>query len=64
MANLDLAAWTSDTPTLQVPEDLLRHSIERARIDIALRRENEFQLFKKSKFFTHLISSGQLVFYI
>ena len=50
MANLDLAAWTSDTPTLQVPEDLLRHSIERARIDIALRRENEFQLFKKSKF--------------
>lgn len=48
MSDMDLAAWTSDTPTLQVPEDLLRHSIERAKIDIALRRENEFLLFKKS----------------
>ena len=48
MGQLDLTAWASDTPALQVPDDLLRASIERAKVDIALRRENEYQLFKNN----------------
>ena len=49
MADLELTPWASDTPAMQVPEDLLRQSIQRATIDFALRREQEFQLFKTSK---------------
>lgn len=48
MADLELTPWVSDTPAMQVPEDLLRQSIQRATIDFALRRETEFQLFKTS----------------
>lgn len=49
MSDIELTPWVSNTPAMQVPDDLLRHSIQRALIDIALRREQEFQLFKTSK---------------
>lgn len=34
---------------MQVPEDLLRQSIQRAMVDFARRRENERLLFETSK---------------
>lgn len=48
MGRLDLQAWASDSPALQVPDELLRQSIERARVDIAIRREKEYVLYKNN----------------
>ncbi len=49
MGQLDLHLWVSDTPALQVPDELLRESIERAKVDIAIRRQTEYLLYKNSK---------------
>lgn len=49
IADIELSPWASDSPALQVPEDLLRQSIQRAMVDIALRRANEKLLFQTSK---------------
>lgn len=49
MADVDLLPWVSDTPAMQVPDDLLIQSIQRAMVDIALRREQEYSLYKISK---------------
>lgn len=49
LTDIDLGAWASDSPALQVPDELLKESIQRAMVDMALRREQEYQLFKKSK---------------
>lgn len=48
MADMDVAPWASDSPAMQVPDDLLRQSIQRAMVDIALRRETVYNLFKTS----------------
>ena len=48
MADIELSPWVSDSPAMQVPDDLLRQSINRALIDFALRRENEKLLFQSS----------------
>lgn len=48
MADMDVAPWASDSPAMQVPDDLLLQSIQRAMVDIALRRETEKNLFKTS----------------
>lgn len=51
MGQLDLHLWVSDTPALQVPDELLRESIERAKVDIAIRRQTEYLLYKNSKIY-------------
>ena len=43
MADIELSPWVSDSPAMQVPDDLLRQSINLALIDFALRRENEIE---------------------
>lgn len=48
MADIDLSPWASDSPALQVPDELLKESIQRALVDMAIRREQEYLLFKKS----------------
>jgi hypothetical protein len=48
MVDIELSPWVSDSPAMQVPDDLLRQSIQRALIDISLRRENEKLLFQTS----------------
>ena len=50
MTDIDLSVWASDSPALQVPDELLKESIQRAMIDLALRHEQEYELFKKSEF--------------
>ncbi|EFX87909.1 hypothetical protein DAPPUDRAFT_42141, partial [Daphnia pulex] len=49
MVDIELSPWVSDSPAMQVPDDLLRQSIQRALIDISLRRENEKLLFQTNK---------------
>ena len=48
MPDIELSLWVSDSPAMQVPDDLLRQSVNRALIDFALRRENEKLLFQTS----------------
>lgn len=52
MGELDLNVWLSDMPALQVPDELLRQSIERAKVDVAIRRQNEYLLYKNSASFS------------
>jgi hypothetical protein len=56
ISTLDAEAWVSDLPVLQVPDDLLRQSIERAMTDMNKRRADEVKLFLASK-----CKIGQLV---
>ena len=46
---MSVKPWVSDVPALQVPEDLLKHSIERALVDLAKRRAEEELLYHTSK---------------
>ena len=45
---MSVKPWVSDVPALQVPDDLLKQSIERALIDLAKRRTEEELLFHTS----------------
>ena len=46
--SMSLTPWISDLPALQVPDDLLKKSIDRALIDLAKRRAEEELLFSNS----------------
>ncbi len=50
IADLEVEPWVSDTPALQVPDDLLKQSIDRALVDLAERRDEEMKLYMASTF--------------
>ena len=51
MPDIDLAYWESDSPALQVPDDLMELSIIEAIKKLEKRRQDEDTLFQNSKFF-------------
>ena len=57
---MDLDPWVSDLPTLQVPDELLKKSIERALVDIAKRHQTDLKIFNESKLW---FNSNNLFFF-
>ena len=56
---MSVKPWVSDVPALQVPEDLLEQSIERALVDLAKRRAEEELLYHTST--TQMKCFGSLI---